>query len=357
MRRLPVSLLAMVHLAGVTACIQETAAVDPWVSDGQSPVDTSSEAADDAADEVQPPSGWTAVQVELDPGEAIVDWIGATVNDVPTLFFLSDWGRFGRIKPGAAAETLHAFASATDQAFRGLWTADGKTFWIVGIGNTVWKGKTSLWSEVNLADANSGAWTGVWGNGNSVIWFSGEKGFYLRLDADGKNPQRFFQAGQTWRSPTGDNEYAWMLSDTHIMRLTNSPDFVDRPTKGVLALDTIATGQTGERIRAIDALHLYLVGKPTQLIRASGENALTFSNPPIFSGINPFYDVHGQPNGARLVCGVSGELHELDAADLEMPLDTEGLPQAEDLRRVWLFDDGSAYTLSATSGVYYRTAR
>lgn len=356
MRQAFTSVLASLLLVGLSACIQETAAVDPWVTDGQPTVDTLQETAD-TPDEVAPPTGWTAVQVELDPGEAIVDWIGATVNDVRTLFFLSDWGRLGRIRPGEPAETLHGFASETEQAFRGLWTADGKTFWIVGIGNTVWKGKTSLWSKGEPPDDKAGNWTGVWGNGDSVIWFSGESGYFLRLDGDGKNPQRFQQgSGNVWRSPTGDHDYAWLLSDTHILRLTNG-EFTDKPTKGALALSAIATGQTGERLRAIDATHLYLVGKPTQLIRGSGEHAIAFQNPPIFSGINAFYDVHGLSNGARLACGVKGGLHQLDASDAEMPLDTDGLPQAEDLRRVWLFDDGSAYTLSATSGVYYRAAQ
>jgi hypothetical protein len=301
------------------------------------------------------PQSWRPCVLPLDPGESIVDWIGYTVNDVRTLFWLTDWGRFGRIQPGEAAERLHLYSSQTPQAFRGLWTADGKSFWVVGQGNTVWKGMPTLPTELSLNDELTGEWTGVWGNGTSVIWLTGKAGVYLRLDADGKNPRRFVQGANEWRSPTGDDNYAWFLSYQRVMRVTNGTDFVDNPSAGVLALANINQDQTGVRLVAIDPTHLYLVGAPYQLVRGFGENAISFGAP-IFSGVNPFYDLHGLPGGHRLVVGAKGELHELDANDAELdpPAVTAGLPEAEDLKRVWLFDDGSAYVLSASSGVFYR---
>ena len=356
MRRPAASVLALLLAVGLVGCLQEATAVDPWVGDGNvtAPDTVGEDTPDQGQADAPPPTGWTSVDLQLDPGESVVDWIGFTVGDVRTLFWLTDWGRFGRIQPGQPAEQLHLYASQTPQAFRALWTADGKSFWVVGKGNTVWKGKPGLPSELSLNDEMAADWAGVWGNGTSVIWLTGELGAYLRLDADGKNPQRF-QGGTTWFSPTGDDKYAWFLSDVRIMRVTNGTDFTDKPAKGVLQLANVKDDLVAKRLYAVDPEHVYLVGAPYQLLRGQVDASPAFGAP-IFSGINPFYDVHGVPGGHRLVCGVKGELHELNADDAELdpPADTTGLPKAEDLKRVWIFDDGSAYVLSAISGIFYR---
>ena len=354
MRRPASLVLVTALLVGLPGCLQEASAVDPWVTDGTVVLpDAAADATPDVPADTAPATGWSQVDLQLDNGESVVDWIGFTINDERILFYLTDWGRFGRIRPGQAAEQLHLYASLTAQAFRGLWTADGKSFWVVGKGNTVWKGKPALPSELSLKDELAGEWTGVWGDGASVIWLSGEGGNLLRLDADGKNAARYTITTYDWRSPTGAGDFAWLLSDTVLQRLTNG-DFAEKPGLGSIKINTIQADQVPTRIVAVDASHLYLLGRPVQLIRASDATGLAFENAAIFSGINVLYDLSGVPDGHRLVCGVAGDLRELDASDVEVTVDKTGLPAAEDLKRVWLFDDGSAYVLSAVSGIFYR---
>jgi hypothetical protein len=245
--------------------------------------------------------------------------------------------------------------TTTPLAYRAIWTADGKTFWFAGHGNVLRRGKPSLWNPGDLVpDKDAGDWNDLWGDGTGVLWAVGDDGAYVRLDADGKNPTRLNTTGKdNWHSVSGAGTRAWMSSSSRVVLLSNAPADRADPVDGLLKATDIATDQVIERTFAVDDVYLYLAGKPTQLLRLNAADAPTVFGPPLSSGINAFFDVHGMPGGDVLAVGESGTMFGLSNG-MPIDVDTTNLPTELGLRRVWSFDDGSAYVLNAIGEVYYR---
>lgn len=349
-------LLATWFLLAPLGCL-ETAAVDPWLTDGAAVTDTPADDADVPAD-VPPATGWRPVQIPIEAGEAITDWWGYVLNDVRTLAFVTDAGHFARMVGGAPVEfgdTSILPGTTTPLAYRAIWTGDGKTFWFAGHGNVLRRGKPSLWNPTDLVpDSAAGNWNDLWGDGSSVLWAVGNDGAYVRLDADGKNPSRLSaELLDDWHSVSGAGARVWVASSTRVVTFSNAVADRAKPFKGQLRAVDISTEQVIERAFAVDDTFLFLAGKPTQLLRLDAADTPAVFGPPLSSGINAFFDVHGMPGGDVLAVGESGTVFGLSGG-LPIEVDTANLPTELGLRRVWSFDDGSAYVLNAIGEVYYR---
>jgi len=248
--------------------------------------------------------------------------------------------------------------------YRGVTTADGKRFWVVGHGGLV-KTVQYLFTDHMLPqpvsgtakEATLGDWNDIYTDGVNAIWIVGQGGYYLRLDADGKNPLRYQQGTSPWKRVTGVPGTAWLMASARLLKVSSLADDVDTPKTGMAEASTI--GGTADNpqelmaVHALDADRLFVVGSPTQLIRLDGSDQMAVSGPPLSAGVNAFFDVHGDPAGRLMACGALGKLVELGAEGV-VDVPAEGLPASYGYKRVWAFSDGATYLLTSFGDLYYR---
>jgi hypothetical protein len=350
--------LALLTIAA--ACEQESDAVEPWVSTNDIPATADSSDAVDAAEETLAPGAWLEIPLEFDigAGERIKDIWGYQREGVNLLAFVTNAGRFGRFRDGevqGAGIEVAPPAADVELPFRGVFTTNGDTFWVVGHGGTV-RSKGGLWSSKKQSEEIAGDWNDVWSDGSQAMWFVGDDGAVLRSSYNGNDPQRATIGTDNWLAVTGTATQVYLLSRSEILRMDVAVTFPEDPTTaptverfGSIELDA---AQVFKRLWLYSPSQIFVVGSPSCLLMSDGGDPLglsSLSTEP--SGLN---DIHGMSGGDLLTVGVGGYLGVYDGVALA-PVGVENLPEGFDLERVWSFDDGSAYVVTTfDSRLFFR---
>ena len=342
----------------IAACEQESGAVEPWVPSNDVPAATDIGDVADAEAEVLPPGAWQEIPLGIEFGEQIEDIWGYEQEGTNLLTFVTNAGRFGRLREGEIQGSGLEVAPPSPDVqlpFRAVFTTNGDTFWLVGHGGTV-RSKGGLWSTVKQAEEIAGDWNDVWSDGSQAMWFVGADGAVLRSGYDGKEPIRTTIGADDWLAVTGSATQVYLISRKEILRLEVAVPFpedgVSEPASERFSASEIGDDQVFKRLWLLDPARIFVVGSPASLLMSDGASPLalaTLATEP--SGLN---DVHGTPSGDLLATGVGGFLGLYDGVELHSE-STENLPEGFDLERVWSFADGSAYVVTTfDSRLFFR---
>jgi hypothetical protein len=352
-------------LSGLNSCEQESDAVDPWVPNADAvPVTDITDGSDAEKEQGDiAPGAWMEVPFEpaIADGEDIVDIWGYQRDGVNLLAFLTNAGHFGRFRDGALQSNELEIVPPTLEdatAFRGLFTSNGDTSWVVGHGGTV-RTKGGLWKSPHQADEIKGDWNDVWSDGSQAMWFVGNDGAVLRSGYDGTNPERTTIGTEHWLAVTGTATHVYLISRKDFVRFAVNAAFpIDEGDPEVeversLASDIDET-QVFKQICLLDPSKIFVVGSPTSLLMSDGEAPLTLA--PLSTEPSGLNDVNGHPAGDLLTTGEERYLGLFDGTSLQTQ-GTENLPEGLALGRVWSFEDGSAYvTTPFDNRLFFRAA-